>query len=396
MAKRWEAEACDLGFDPQSGAAIRRLTSTLMHNTNIYYEEPFGSPDGQRVAYLRSASCDPRHPPNQQLCVANLEIGKITLVDDELECNWIATCAWSGRVMYRRRNNELICLDIATLKKRIVLDDWPLPVEAHLWTMTPDERYLLSGLFDREYHFNLIRVDLENDGKCEVIFRHPDMHGHVQVNHVTGRDVLLQHNRGIRQNQFKHRHKEPTEHAGATHLVIDIDGGNARPINIGEPHTGQSTGHASWMADTGWIATPVHVAGVTMDNVRDMDHLLHDARHPEGNLIMAAPDQPPRAFAAPEHLFNHSSMSRCGRYFVADSFRNGVPGAIEIVIGNIETGKYRTLVSDCGAQGGGPACSHPHPYLTADNRRVIYNADPHHVCHLHVATLPDDFLASLN
>jgi hypothetical protein len=81
---------------------------------------------------------------------------------------------------------------------------------------------------------------------------------------------------------------------------------------------------------------------------------------------------------------------------VCDSYRNGLPGHIELVIGNIETGKYRTLVSDCGAQGGGPACSHPHPYLTADNRNVIYNADPYQICHVHAARVPPGFLEALS
>ena len=72
-----------------------------------------------------------------------------------------------------------------------------------------------------------------------------------------------------------------------------------------------------------------------------------------------------------------------------------LPGSIELVVGNIGTGKSRVLLGDCGAQGGGPACSHPHPYMTADNRRVIFNADRFGVCHVYAAHVTPEFLQSL-
>jgi len=52
-------------------------------------------------------------------------------------------------------------------------------------------------------------------------------------------------------------------------------------------------------------------------------------------------------------------------------------------------------VADCGATGGGPACSHPHAYFTADNRNVIYNADRHDLSHVYAARVPEGFLESL-
>jgi hypothetical protein len=48
----------------------------------------------------------------------------------------------------------------------------------------------------------------------------------------------------------------------------------------------------------------------------------------------------------------------------------------------LKSKKCRTLVSNCGSQGGGAAVSHPHPYMTADNKNVIFNADPFGICHV--------------
>lgn len=397
MTIRWESEACELARDKSSGASIARVTSSVMSNINIYYEQPYGSADGKRFVYLRAQSSDPRLPPGQQLCVADIERLKICLVDDQVRSNWIATTPWSGHVFYLRTNGELIHFDMDTLEKRIALTHWPLQPNAYLWSVSPDLRYLVTITHDADFHCNLVRVDLHTR-KHEVIFRSPFIHGHVQVNHVNGKDILLQTFRGRQRNHIGDNRTIETDQPGSTHVVVDLHTGVEQQIKIGEPWTAPSTGHASWVAGTGKMATPVGAAEPIC--VGDPDKVTppkHDPRHPEGNFLVIGPgDEKPYVFPAAEHLFNHSSMSRCGRYFVADCFCNGLPGPVEIVVGNIQTGKHRILIADCGAQGGGPACSHPHPYFSADNRYVIYNADPHHVCHVHVARVPDDFLKSLD
>ena len=395
MAIRWEAEACELARDPESGARITRLTSSVMSNINIYYEQPYSTPDGARVLYLRASSSDPRLPPGQQLCVADLRTCKIAMLDDRVWTHWVATSPWSGHAFYLRDNGELIHLDLATLEKRIALTHWPLAREAYLWSVTPDLRSLITLVYDAEFHCNVIRIDLEKRQWAQI-YRHPMVHGHVQVS-TNGRDILLQRNRGTRQNHLRQRRTEPSEHPGATHVVIDLDGGNERPLHIGEPWTAPSTGHASWVAQTGRMATPVGTAGgIHVGDPDNVPPVIHDPRHSEGNFLALAPgDDAPKVFPAPTHVFNHASVSRCGRYFVADCFCHGVPGPIEIVVGDMQTGRHRVLVRDCGAQGGGPACSHPHPYFTADTQHVIYNADPHCVCHLHMARLPEGFLPGL-
>ena len=108
-----------------------------------------------------------------------------------------------------------------------------------------------------------------------------------------------------------------------------------------------------------------------------------------------------KVFQAPEHKFNHVCASRCGRYFVADShtgpglFEKGRFKPVALVIGNLKTGKYRTLVENTEGSGGGNQCTHSHPYLTADNRYAIYNADPGGIPQVFAAKLPRGFLESL-
>jgi hypothetical protein len=142
------------------------------------------------------------------------------------------------------------------------------------------------------------------------------------------------------------------------------------------------------MAATGRIAVASHF---------DFETWQLDARWPQGNLFTVAPgESKPRVFPAAEHRFNHVGVSRCGRYFVCDSYWKRVPGPIALVVGNLDTGKHRLLLSDCRASGGGAACSHPHAYFTADSKHVIYNADPFWIGQVFAARVPDGFLASLD
>lgn len=65
MAINWRAEACDLAPDPQSGAAITRLTCAAMHSTNLYFEQPYGTPDGCPTAFWNRSTrrAQKRMPP---------------------------------------------------------------------------------------------------------------------------------------------------------------------------------------------------------------------------------------------------------------------------------------------------------------------------------------------
>jgi len=47
---QWAHESCDRRDDPESGARIIQLTGSAAISNNIYCEEPYGSPDGTRVA----------------------------------------------------------------------------------------------------------------------------------------------------------------------------------------------------------------------------------------------------------------------------------------------------------------------------------------------------------
>ncbi|MCM8758408.1 MAG: oligogalacturonate lyase family protein [Candidatus Omnitrophica bacterium] len=393
MIRKWQAEACDLLHDPVSGALITRLTCSVMHNINIYCEQPYTSPDGKRIAYTRSFGPDPRVPP-YQLCVADIEKLRVMLVEPEVKSVLVGTSAWSGKIYYLTSEKELAMFDISSLEKEIILTSWELGEDVCFDTVSPDHRYLVCTR-RTENGSEIIRIDTK-ERTWKVIFRHQEILSHVQFNPVHGKDILVQHNRHqkIKSDGTRVGSKETEEFT--THFIIDIEGKNFRQLKVGPPYTAGSTGHSGWIADTGKIGLTVRWPAMSEDEPSARFKLIHDSRHSQGNFVVVGPDdEKPFVFSAPEHLFNHVNISKCGTYFVCDSYKNGIPGPIEIVVGNIKTGKYRTLVSNCGAQGGGAACSHPHPYITADNKNVIFNADPFGISHVHAARIPDDFLKSL-
>ena len=394
MIKKWQSEACDLTHDPVSGALITRLTCSVMHNINIYCEQPYTSPDGKKIAYTRSFAPDPRIPP-YQLCVADIEKLKVMLLEPEVSSVMVGTSAWSGKIYYLTPARELAMIDISTLEKEIILSFWDLPEDVCFDTVSPDQRFLICTRRNCDTGSEIIRVDLKNK-TFETIFRHDEILSHVQFNPVHGMDILVQHNRGQRIKSDGTLLASQQSEEDTTHFIIDIDGKNFRQLKVGSPYTAGSTGHSGWIADTGKIGLTVRWPAMSEKEPSLRFRQIHDSRHMQGNFVVVGPDdEKPFIFSAPEHLFNHVNISKCGKYFICDSYKNGIPGPIEIVVGNIKTGKYRTLVSNCGAQGGGAACSHPHPYMTADSKNVIFNADPYGICHIHAARIPDDFLKSL-
>lgn len=394
MAIKWCGEACDLTHDPISSALITRLTCSVMHNINIYCEQPYTSPDGKRIAYTRSHGPNPYIPPHQ-LCVADIEKLKVVLIEPEISSFLVATSAWSGKIYYLRPDGELIRFDISTLEKEILITHWDIPPGMCFNTVSSDHRYLVGVRRKPTGGFEIIRVELEKK-QWKVIFEHEEILSHVQFNPISGKDILVQHNRHqkLKSDGMLIGCKKTEEFT--THFLIDCEGQNLRQLRIGPPYTAGSTGHSGWIADTGKIGLTVRWPAMSEYEPSARFKPVHHHLHPQGNFIVIGPeDEKPSVFSAPEHLFNHVNISKCGTYFVCDSYRNGIPGPIEIVIGNIKTGKYRTIVSNCGAQGGGAACSHPHPYMTADNRNIIFNADPYGICHVHAARIPEEFLNSL-
>jgi len=388
MPVLWRSEACDQKPDPQTGVFSVRLTQAAQHSVNVYCEQPYTSPDGRRIAIMRSSEPDPRLPPFE-LLVADVQTLRSTSVEKGAISILVGTAAWSGWIYYVSADRELMRVNLSTLEKEVVWTRWPFPPEFVLDSVSADLRYLVGAQFRADFMTELVRVDLA-ERTWKMIYEAKECLGHVQFNPVpaAGDDLLVQLNRRQSYNHMWEPRAVENPLGGATHFIIDSDGGNVRPLAIGEPHTISSAGHSAWMADSGRIAVATHWDFATWQL---------DSRWPQGNLFTVAPgDAKPTVIEAPGHRFNHVGVSRCGRYFVCDSYPERLPAPIAIVVGSLQTGRWRVLLHNCGASGGGPACSHPHAYFTADSKNVIYNADPYWIGQVFAARVPGGFLESLS
>jgi len=401
---QWGQESCDRRLDPVSGARIIQLTSAAAISNNIYGEQPYCSPDGKRIIIARCQ--DFCWDKEGALLVHELDTLRTAMVVPRaLGVRSVFTSAWSGMMYFWTPDRRLMRLSLMTLEQEEVYrEEDPssaLGGDGGASSVSPDQRYVivhakrLTG--PGSPTFQIVRIDLQKKIR-EVIYEDPEIaNPHLQFNPVTGREILVQNNRGLRMEKDGSFIYRPTAE-GTTLFVIDADGSNKRYLPVGQPITNSCTGHECFVADTGRVMFSLHWQSP------DLQHMSHDSRFPEGNILTAKPgDERPVVFHAPEHFFNHVCASRCGRYFVADSFVGGGIfdatnrlRSVSLVIGNFETGKYRTLVEDSMASGGGNQCTHTHPYLTADNGHVIFNADPNYsIPQVYAAQIPSGFLESL-
>lgn len=387
-------EYSDWGTDPDSGAVVRRLTSAAAHSNNIYCEKPRGSPDGTRLLVARWLGVP---PSNCWLYVADLRNGSLTLVESDLampdQVNIsVANVPWGEWKYYNTIDGSVRRLSLVTLERQQVMPPGTLRPQplAYLESITPDESLLIGAEFTddrgrqdfgRQQGFTL---DLRT-GRKQII--HPgERWSHEQFD--PGGSGRLLHLKYI-----------PLASGGGKGSVDvrRLDGSDPVELPFGEPWSAAQSGHISWLGKTGRV---ISAANWLHEQKR------HDARHPNGNLLIAAPgDTEPTVFPAPQHAFYHVSSSRCGRYFVgddcmnfrADAFVSGPPGPIRIVIGNLATGRSRVLLRDCQHYGiCGRSPYEPNPYLTADNRHVIYNAAPFGLMQVFAAEVPDAFWKSLD
>ncbi len=397
MTVKWAAEGCDRYVDPQTGVIIRSLTSGAMISNNIYGEQPYTDPHGQRVVIARSR--DFHFDDESLLLVGDLQRLRVGMVDRIRGVRGVFNAAWSGLVYYYNLNGDLMRLNLNTLEKEAFTFSTGDGGSRGGSSVSPDQRYIIRpnlrpGSKPGYATIAIERVDLV-ERKVEVIFEHPEItNSHLQFNPITGRQILVQHNVGT-QMLMDGTVPQAVTSRGVRLFCLDADGSNQRYYPVGDPHTARTTGHECFIADTGKALVSV---------AWDWKTWQLDSRYPEGNLFIVEPGaDKPVVFKAPEHRFNHVSASRCGKYFVADSHSRGLHGPdgklqdVALVVGNLQTGKYRTLVEHTYASGGGNQCTHTHPYLTADNRHVIYNSDQMvGVPQVYDAIIPDSFLASLD
>ena len=368
----WSVESARLGPQPPFGANLTRLTSAPVISDNIYGEQPRCTPDASRIAFRR-------HLPGQasQLWVADFARHRIGLIED-MEGHG-STAKYSGLLYFTRTNGNgtrMLRLDLATLEVADLCDFSGVPsLGSHCVSF--DGRWSFGLRNQGPHRYDIIRVDL-SDGSWESIYEDPDIcNPHLQTCPATG-DLLVQHNRGCELDE-EGRVKRLVGEQGATLFVIDPGGGNYRQLPVGTPYSDYpATGHECWVGKTGWVAyTEARPGAVAVA---------------QGNFVAARPGDEASVPIQTGYYFNHISVSSCGRFFVGDATNlEGVP----LVVGSMATGRC-VILCFSKTTPASPQWVHTHPYLTTDNRAVIFNSDRSGVPQIYRLDIPDGLLEGLD
>ncbi|MHB9110025.1 MAG: YncE family protein [Armatimonadota bacterium] len=337
--------------DADTGVAIFQLTDGPRPTDDIYGEQPYASADGTRIA-VRHYAADGNE--------GGLSI--VDLADGSMEPIFTGTPhfpafhAWGAHLYNQEDVDGALLLrrwDYRTLKKEDVLS---LPAELGRYsygTVSPDGRYYAVIVHPQDAPCRLVLFDLA-DGSRRVLAEAAEQYfKHEQFSLDGSNRILIQAN------------SADVTVVNLGMVSLDADGIDWLPVDApplvpngrwpgAERYTPRCTGHEAWIGNTGRV-----FLSTAFDT--DRNACLWSA---------GLEDAAPTAVAPSATRFGHVSVSRCGRYWIADAIEEeGVP----IYLGAFATGTCRRLLFS-RTEHDRHQWSHTHPYLTADNGWLIFTA----------------------
>ncbi|MGD8238085.1 MAG: hypothetical protein PVH68_06000 [Armatimonadota bacterium] len=360
-----------------TGSEVWQVTTEERSHSNIYCEVPYCSADSRYFVYHRSRRDDRQN--RSEFVVVEIGTWKQRALDAAVS---MSGCAMTpdGIFYYLKRVDEdtldLLRVDLsggdpeAVHRFQDALWTWSLG------TVSPDHRYYLRGkrLDDEWKMFGILLVDLQT-GDEKIIDEDPyTFNAHPQFDPGTGRQVMIQHNRG---GTFEPGGKRirSTGPQGATLFLLSVPDGRRTELQVGTPYTTPCTGHEAWIGKTGEMLLTV--------SARD------DYAPEKGNLLAVRAGSPARV-VTPGYKFAHVGVSRCGRLYSCDDWQ----ADYNIVIGSNKTGKSAVVCASktkpTSAQN-----THAHPYLTPDLKWVIFNSSRGGFPHIHAASVPDGMVEAV-
>jgi hypothetical protein len=342
-------------IDRESGARIYVLGRDERPADNIYGEQPYGDATGRRIAI--------RYYPQPN------KPGGINILDLRDGSNheilsgappFPAFHAWGewlyyaqvieGKLTLRRCN--YLSLDIENVAE--------LPTDRGAYsygTVSPDHRYYAVSVRPPQGGPSQVHVLDLRTNRWSVLLDKPGYHAKHEQFSRDGRNHVL-----IQLNQMPDV---------KVVLLSELEiGGIERPFPADQPYTLRPTGHEAWIGrtesiffSTGWDATT------------------------KGNIWTAKVGNEKPTLVHKGRRFGHVSVSRDGEYWIGDTGEKGVP----IYIGHFATGQCKRACFS-RTQYDGKQWSHAHPYLTADNKWLIFSARRNGHPQVHGAKLKEAWL----
>jgi len=362
-----------------TGSEIWQVTTEQFSQSNIYCEVPYCSGDSRYFVYQRY---NPGQPGNNKTELMVVELGTWKQHRLDVSTGMAGTAVSPDGVFYYLKRADRGALDLmrADLSKQTPEKIYCLQGKSGLFslgTVSADARYYACGkrLGDDYQMFGILLVDLQK-GTQTIIDRDPFiLNPHPQFEPGRGRGLMIQHNRGGKYTpQGKRIRLVGPE--GATLYLLSVPDGKRTQLQVGEPYTTPCTGHEAWIGKTRAVLLTVSASG--------------DYAPPKGNLLAVRAGSP-ASVVANGYKFSHVGVSRCGRFFCCDDWRE----PYKLVIGSIQTGKT-AVVCESKTSPSRAQNTHPHAYLTPDLKWVIFNSNRSGFPHIHVASVPEGMIEELS
>ncbi len=362
--------------EEESGAVVYQVTEDELDKSNIYCERCYCSEDSRFFLFTQRSPSQSTETWDYVLC----EFGSW---QTRVAAQGLSGPAMNhdGRAYYLRRAEkdtlELVRLDLATGETEVmfVLTEEDVRGRRGHGAMSAHERYYAYGvaLGYEPQLFGIRLLDLRTGTRAIVNTDPYICNPHTQFEPSEGRQIAVQHNRGCRFAADGTRLSLYGEE-GVTLYLVDVPGGEVTPLQVGPPYTNSTTGHEAWIGASKEILVSTRIG--------------QSGNTDRGNLFAVGAGGPPRPVSG-GYEFLHVNTSVCGRFFACDE-----RGKKQIVIGSIRTGKNAVLCdSEASYQHGQP--SHAHPYLSRDLKWVVFNSDRTGRTQIHVASVPEGLLESL-
>ena len=350
--------------DPDSGAGIVQLTSRAVTSSNVHMEQRFASADGKRIVIQRFPF---GRPPEIWVCDLPrrmmMRIGEGKALTASHARNVVYYVVLDGDQAKAR----LMRLDLTDLSTRTAFqfDQNQAPRKG---AVSADERWFVGGPFAAgDDVYRLTRIDLQN-GKATTLCKVRDMwNPHLQIDPGNPGRLLVQINRSG---------QAANGPLGATLAIVDVATGDVEPLPVGRPHTPLISGHETWAGRSGRVIFTTAPGGPKSPLTNRGVYAISPGDDKAEPISLGQP-------------FNHLAVSDDGRFFIVDDHRTR-----EIFVGSLATGRFEKLCESRTRQGR-PQTSHAHPYMTPDNRHVIFNSNVTGVAQVYAARIPDGFLEKL-
>lgn len=324
--------------DSESGTQVYLLGADPRPADNIYGEQPYGDTTGRWIAI--------RYYPKDD------QPGGIRIIDltdgtcrDVLVGNprFPAFHAWGEYLYYQQTADDQLVLRRCRYDTLESEDVAILPSSMGRFsygTVSPDHRYYaVSVQVHEDEPSKVYLLDLQTR-EWRLLLDKPGYHAKHEQLSRDGRNCVL-----IQLNQ-----QPDVKQVLLGELSIE---GEERLFPADQPYTLRPTGHESWIGASN---------SVFFSTAYDKEK--------RGNIWSApAGDAQPTLVYSGQLSFGHVSVSKCGLYWLGDTGEADIP----IYVGKFGSGTCKRLAFSRTVYDG-KQWSHAHPYLTADNRWLIFTS----------------------